>query len=159
MEDASILFTAARASLKPREILEEKPINPPHVSRRQGQPTIGIMPDKMAAFLDEMKSVRLRKTGRDLESSKSFSSGSSRPLSGSSSLSTPSSRAEEVSGVDNDVSFLSRSLVIPRSRNQAVPVSALAGPRVGDKRKRRGTMDGMLQDPHSKFVVHFRRSF
>jgi len=159
MEDASILFTAARASLKPRVTPEEKPINPPRVSRRQGQPTIGITPDKMAAFLDEMKSVRLRKTGRDLESSKSFSSGSSRPLSGSSSLSTPSSRVEEVSGLDNDVSFLSRSLVAPRFHNQVVPVSALAGPRVGDKRKRRDTLDVILQKPHGKFVIPFRHSF
>ena len=111
------------------------------------------MPDKMAAFLDEMKSVRLRKTGRDLESSKSFSSGSSRQLSGggSSSLSTSLSRVEEVSRVDSDVSFLTRSLVVPRSRNQVVP--APVGPRAGDKRKRRGTLDAVLQDPHGEFAI------
>ena len=40
----------------------ELPINPP---QRKGQPAIGIPPDKMAAFLNEMKTVRLRKVSEN----------------------------------------------------------------------------------------------
>jgi hypothetical protein len=38
----------------------ENPINP-LIGRRAGQPTVGLAADKMAAFLNEMKTVRLRK--------------------------------------------------------------------------------------------------
>ncbi|KAF8958337.1 hypothetical protein BDZ97DRAFT_1762219 [Flammula alnicola] len=53
------LFASARASLKQAP----PPIENPIVStRRPGIATVGLAPDKMAAFLIEMKTVRLRKT-------------------------------------------------------------------------------------------------
>ena len=58
------LFAKARASLKHTTPPEENPINPsayPSVAKRKGQPTIGISADKMAAFLNEMKTHRLRR--------------------------------------------------------------------------------------------------
>ncbi|KAJ7914882.1 hypothetical protein B0H13DRAFT_2001497 [Mycena leptocephala] len=73
-------FAAARASLKQTGALpDEAPINPILPTRRQGQPTIGVPPDKMAAFLAEMKTVRLRKTNTSKsvpEPSSSWRSGS-----------------------------------------------------------------------------------
>lgn len=56
----SQLFAAARASLKQAPTPVETPINP-LIGRRAGQPTVGLAADKMAAFLNEMKTVRLRK--------------------------------------------------------------------------------------------------
>ncbi|XP_006459210.1 hypothetical protein AGABI2DRAFT_116187 [Agaricus bisporus var. bisporus H97] len=127
-DDASILFTAARASLKHQPTPKEKPINPPHVSRRKGQPTIGVTPDKMAAFLHEMKSVRLRKTGRELDSSSSFSSGSG--------LSFNSTRTDESTSIGEDVSILPRSLTGPIPFRPTHSTS-----RTVNKPKRRDTLD------------------
>ena len=56
----SHLFVSARASLKQAPTPVENAINP-LIGRRAGQPTIGLAADKMAAFLNEMKTVRLRK--------------------------------------------------------------------------------------------------
>ena len=56
----SHLFASARASLKQAPAPVENPINP-LIGRRAGQPTVGLAADKMAAFLNEMKTVRLRK--------------------------------------------------------------------------------------------------
>ncbi|KAJ3861263.1 hypothetical protein EV359DRAFT_84491 [Lentinula novae-zelandiae] len=53
-------FAHARAALNHAPTPKEAPINPP---RRGGQPTVGVTADKMAAFLTEMKTVRLRKVG------------------------------------------------------------------------------------------------
>ena len=56
----SHLFASVRASLKQAPAPVENPINP-LIGRRAGQPTVGLTADKMAAFLNEMKTVRLRK--------------------------------------------------------------------------------------------------
>lgn len=58
-----MLFASARAALRHAPPPVELPINPPQ--RRKGQPAIGIPPDKMAAFLNEMKTVRLRKVSEN----------------------------------------------------------------------------------------------
>lgn len=58
--DPHSLFASARACLRHAPTPVENPINP-LPSRRTGMPTVGIAPDKMAAFLNEMKTVRLRK--------------------------------------------------------------------------------------------------
>ncbi|KAF9452335.1 hypothetical protein P691DRAFT_233327 [Macrolepiota fuliginosa MF-IS2] len=147
LDDAGILFTAARASLNHQPMPREKPINPPHISRRQGQPTVGVTPDKMAAFLHEMKSVRLRKTGQDLDLSGSFSSGSSRALSTGSNSFSKTSKSDERSRVDADVSFLSRSMIAPRPFRPAAPPPPTI-PRVGDKRKRKDTLGAISQVTH-----------
>ncbi|KAI0315559.1 hypothetical protein OF83DRAFT_1084879 [Amylostereum chailletii] len=59
--DPESLFAHARASLRHTGTPVEAPINPPALPKRKGQPTVNVPSDKMAAFLDEMKTVRLRK--------------------------------------------------------------------------------------------------
>ncbi|KAH6913209.1 hypothetical protein BKA70DRAFT_1558605 [Coprinopsis sp. MPI-PUGE-AT-0042] len=77
--DASTLFLSARAALKHSGTPKEKPI----ISRPGLGPAVGIGPlgpsgglgpDKMAAFLSEMKNVRLRKVGEKsfMNSERSF---------------------------------------------------------------------------------------
>ncbi|KAI0714425.1 hypothetical protein C8T65DRAFT_644282 [Cerioporus squamosus] len=57
-------LASARASLKPTAPPVEAPINSVGSrTRKTGQPTLNLSSDKMAAFLREMKSVRLRKVG------------------------------------------------------------------------------------------------
>ncbi|KAJ2921934.1 hypothetical protein H1R20_g15160, partial [Candolleomyces eurysporus] len=50
------VFASVRAALKHTTPPKEKPIN-----KLNGKPCIGVPPDKMAAFLTEMKTVRLKK--------------------------------------------------------------------------------------------------
>jgi len=78
MSDPQNLFASARASLNHAPTPVEQPI----VSlKRPGMPTIGIAPDKMAAFLTEMKTVRLRKISERQRSphSQSFSVSAATP--------------------------------------------------------------------------------
>ena len=59
-------LSSARAGLKHTALPVEAPINSayaPSRSKRTGQPTVKLGADKMVAFLSEMKSVKLRKTG------------------------------------------------------------------------------------------------
>ncbi|KAH9029878.1 hypothetical protein EDB85DRAFT_2147123 [Lactarius pseudohatsudake] len=59
---AELSFSDIRAHLRHTGTPVEAPINaPPTAKKRVGQPTIGVPADKMAAFLKEMKTVRLRK--------------------------------------------------------------------------------------------------
>ncbi|KIM84785.1 hypothetical protein PILCRDRAFT_817582 [Piloderma croceum F 1598] len=60
------LFANARAALKHTSQPVEQPINYGGLgarAKRTGQPTVNIAGEKMAAFLSEMKSVRLKKVG------------------------------------------------------------------------------------------------
>ena len=57
-------LTAARASLRPTSLPVEAPINPAvygSATRRSGVPTLHIPTEKMAAFLSEVKSAKLKK--------------------------------------------------------------------------------------------------
>jgi hypothetical protein len=60
---AQLSFSDVRAHLRHAGTPVEAPINSSFTAttKRVGQPTIGVPADKMAAFLKEMKSVRLRK--------------------------------------------------------------------------------------------------
>ncbi|KAH9930140.1 uncharacterized protein B0H18DRAFT_1084017 [Fomitopsis serialis] len=59
---ANSFLASARAHLKPTTPPIEAPINAAAGrTRRAGQPTVNVPSDKMAAFLKEMKTVRLRK--------------------------------------------------------------------------------------------------
>ncbi|KAL0067834.1 hypothetical protein AAF712_005002 [Marasmius tenuissimus] len=65
-----VLFASTRASLKHAGTPNEAPINRAYglgtsvnSGRRAGKPTVGLQPDKIADFLKEMKSVKLRKVG------------------------------------------------------------------------------------------------
>ncbi|KAI0071973.1 hypothetical protein K474DRAFT_1668391 [Panus rudis PR-1116 ss-1] len=85
-------LASARASLRPTSLPIEAPINPIYApgterTKRTGKPTVGVPSDKMAAFLTEIKSARLRRTGSantlngdqsraNLSMNGSFSSGS-----------------------------------------------------------------------------------
>lgn len=53
---------SARASLKPTAPPAEAPINAMPRTRRARQPTVNVPSDKMAAFLEEMKNAKLKKT-------------------------------------------------------------------------------------------------
>ncbi|KAJ3734200.1 hypothetical protein DFJ43DRAFT_1171257 [Lentinula guzmanii] len=79
ISDATAPFAHVRAALKHAPTPKEAPINPP---RRGGQPTVGVTADKMAAFLNEMKTVRLRKVGSQSSLGKSTSDTSRRETSG-----------------------------------------------------------------------------
>ncbi|KAJ3992611.1 hypothetical protein F5050DRAFT_892571 [Lentinula boryana] len=79
ISDATAPFAHVRAALKHAPTPKEAPINPP---RRGGQPTVGVTADKMAAFLNEMKTVRLRKVGSQSSLGKSTSDTSRRESSG-----------------------------------------------------------------------------
>lgn len=70
---ASSDFATARAHLKAAPPPTEAPINPP-TRGRKGQPSVGISADKMAAFLTEMKTVRLRKVPRDTSATREIPS-------------------------------------------------------------------------------------
>ena len=58
---AEVSFSDVRAHLRHAGTPVEAPINAPPRTKRVGQPTIGVPADKMAAFLKEMKTVRLKK--------------------------------------------------------------------------------------------------
>ncbi|KAH0833166.1 hypothetical protein J3R83DRAFT_12193 [Lanmaoa asiatica] len=61
------MFATARASLRHAMTPVEAPINNPGLSRtkRQGQPTVNVPSEKMAAFLHEVKTAKLRRVGSD----------------------------------------------------------------------------------------------
>lgn len=70
---ANSFLASARASLKPTAQPVEAPINvATSRTRRAGHPTVNVPTDKMAAFLNEMKTVRLRKVGTRDSDSKSM---------------------------------------------------------------------------------------
>ncbi|KAF8072131.1 hypothetical protein FPV67DRAFT_1651324 [Lyophyllum atratum] len=116
--DPGTLFASARAALKHAPTPVEAPINPPVPTRRKGQPAIGIAPDKMAAFLTEMKTVRLKKVSGNLPL----------PFSGNSSFSHESSSS---GSRIRDLPRRSMSSQVSNSRS-----TDAWDPRVGDKRKR-----------------------
>ncbi|KAL0574385.1 hypothetical protein V5O48_007560, partial [Marasmius crinis-equi] len=107
------LFASARASLKHAGTPNEAPINPAYglsssmSGRRAGKPTVGLQPDKMADFLKEMKTVRLRKVGvpgvEDRSMTSSLRSGDKDGGEFSFSFSSSTSRHESRAGDDADV--------------------------------------------------------
>ena len=58
---AELSFSDIRAHLRHTGTPVEAPINAPPTTKHVGKPTIGVPADKMAEFLKEMKTVRLRK--------------------------------------------------------------------------------------------------
>lgn len=97
------MFSDVRASLKHAGTPTEKPINPTaygSTSLRKGQPTINLGADKMAAFLIEMKTHRLRKVGGIQDHGPTPSS----------SRSQPAKRVREIGDAGN------RSEILPRGR-------------------------------------------
>lgn len=123
--DPDLLFASARAALKHAPTPSEAPINPPP-SRRQGQPCIGIAPDKIAAFLTEMKTVRLRKVSRQSASAEESSSAARVPHKTSfTTLSLRPTNLARASRVSNKYSDI-----------LSAPLPAGMDAHVGEKRKR-----------------------
>lgn len=57
------MFATARASLRHAMTPVEASINNPTRTKRQGQPTVNVPSEKMAAFLHEIKTAKLRRVG------------------------------------------------------------------------------------------------
>jgi len=115
----------------------EKPINPLNASttRRQGMPAIGIPADKMAAFLNEMKTVRLRKVSQPQDGNSSFQSTSSGNRSADMSISELSSlRFLNTSRPESTVPRSSTSFRSSTSSGQSRSNGSQSV--LGDKRKR-----------------------
>jgi len=140
------LFASARASLKQAPPPIENPINPLVSTRRPGIATIGIAPDKMASFLKEMKTVRLRKVSE---------------RSGSMGAESSFSSAANTSGVDLSSLRRSGSIQHPEFSLPSTSRNILSGnhsmseidTRIGDKRKRAAS--GYHEDPRKHFWTLF----
>ncbi|KAF9223604.1 hypothetical protein BS17DRAFT_108129 [Gyrodon lividus] len=118
------MFATARASLRHTTTPVEAPINPSiGRTKRQGQPTVNVPSEKMAAFLNEMKTVKLRKVGMGADAL------------GSERASGPSGLSKSVSGTSSTASTgptrpIAQELLRRRSlANLRVPIgSSLAAP-------------------------------
>ncbi|KAK2463494.1 hypothetical protein APHAL10511_004580 [Amanita phalloides] len=127
--DPLSLIASARAALKRAPTPVEVPINPCMSTKRQGLPAIGVPPDKMAAFLNELKNVRLRKVRQSSKQASSMAN-----VSANSSVSTdshlsfgdPSALSDRI-GVNSTLST---------SANPAFNFIDLSSVRAGSKRKR-----------------------
>ncbi|KAL4066823.1 hypothetical protein V8B97DRAFT_1867968 [Scleroderma yunnanense] len=97
--DQSTLFAGARAALRHTSPPREAPLNPVGTKRqRQGQPTVNVPTEKMAAFLNEIKTVRLRKVGTGTGTEGGAGVTAELPLSQSSNLSKSTSALSWASG-------------------------------------------------------------
>ncbi|KAJ7583611.1 hypothetical protein C8J56DRAFT_954517 [Mycena floridula] len=123
-------FSSARAALKHGPSPAEAPINPP-VVRRQGQPTFGVPADKMAAFLTEMKTKRLRKVSETAAGPRDFPTRSTSVESRFSSSSVPATSqglTKRIQSLYTSSTALSRSTGKFRAPDENT--------RTGEKRKR-----------------------
>ncbi|KAF8558104.1 hypothetical protein OG21DRAFT_1286076 [Imleria badia] len=139
------MFATARASLRHAMTPVEAPINNPGLrTKRQGQPTVNVPSEKMAAFLHEIKTAKLRKVGSGANAM--GGDGVAGPSGLSKSVSVTSSSASTGPAKLSAKELLRRrslaSLRVPIGSSLAapVPLSTLAtskGPevRVGQKRK------------------------
>ncbi|KAJ3815173.1 hypothetical protein F5876DRAFT_72311 [Lentinula aff. lateritia] len=114
-------FAHARAALNHAPTPKEVPINPP---RRGGQPTVGVTADKMAAFLTEMKTVRLRKIGSQSTLGKSTGNFSRRD-----SFGNDNSRRDSFDDLNLERSRLSISDL--RTTKEILDIRTQHGPSVG----------------------------
>ncbi|KAH7873868.1 uncharacterized protein C8R40DRAFT_362991 [Lentinula edodes] len=114
-------FAHARAALNHAPTPKEAPINPP---RRGGQPTVGVTADKMAAFLTEMKTVRLRKVGSQSTLGKSTGN-----LSRRDSFGNDNSRRDSFDDLNIERSRLSISDL--RTTKEILDIRTQHGPSVG----------------------------
>lgn len=163
------MFADTRASLRHTATPIEKPINPAAyggaASKRKGQPTINVGADKMAAFLTEMKTHRLRKVG-SRDGSFVVPALPSRPA----------ERAREVGDIGNKSEVLSRpraddvgnrseallrpnrSFGVPLPRQKIVPDddrAVLTQAQAGIKRKRAEDLAGEPQSSLRKCITLF----
>ncbi|OCB85286.1 hypothetical protein A7U60_g7591 [Sanghuangporus baumii] len=130
-------FANVRASLRHAGPPVEKPINPavyggPAV--RKGQPTINLDADRMTAFLNELKTHRLRRVG----------------ATGNESRSQPAIRAREVGDVGNRTEFAIRPREIEEVGNQSEflprPNRSFTVPMLKDYRRANATIPKQVAD-------------
>ncbi|KAG6334109.1 hypothetical protein ID866_4971, partial [Astraeus odoratus] len=90
--DPNSLFASARAALRHTSPPAEAPINASvsgrMVTKKQRQPTVNVPTEKMAAFLNELKTVRLRKVGSGVGTGTGVSAAEETPISSNLSKST-----------------------------------------------------------------------
>ncbi|KAG8213157.1 hypothetical protein J3R82DRAFT_11565 [Butyriboletus roseoflavus] len=139
------MFASARASLRHAMTPVEAPINNPGLTKtkRHGQPTVNVPSEKMAAFLHEIKTAKLRRVGSGTNAM--GGDGAAGPSGLSKSVSVTSSASTGPSKLSAKELLRRRSLAslrvpIGSSLAAPVPLSALATPkepevRVGQKRK------------------------
>ncbi|KAH8831412.1 hypothetical protein DL96DRAFT_1587697 [Flagelloscypha sp. PMI_526] len=122
------LFTDARAALKHSGPPKEAPINPPLITgRRPGLPSVGLPPDKVAAFLNEMKTVRLRKVSHGTPL---WSSSTSRPA-------PPSIGSQSFALGEGNAAILRKlQLNASASSSSRTGSHTITDIRIGEKRKR-----------------------
>ena len=127
--DSDTLFTSARAALKAIVLPTEAPINPAISNRtkRQGQPTVNVPSDKMAAFLNEIKTVKLRRVGAEGSLSRLSRSASSGGLARNASASASGLPRGSVNGP---------SVTKCGSTSSREQEAQEQGIRIGEKRKR-----------------------
>ncbi|KAI1797456.1 hypothetical protein LXA43DRAFT_416344 [Ganoderma leucocontextum] len=139
-------LASARASLKHTAPPVEAPINAVAYggarTRKAGQPTVNVPSDKMAAFLREMKSVRLRRVGGPTGSM-------GPPL-------FPSSAAGDIAGEAraSEVSEARRAAVLG---DTSFDTGVAARIFIGEKRKR-DTVEEITAGPSKRRVTTFIRS-
>ncbi|KAI0663720.1 hypothetical protein C8Q70DRAFT_906152 [Cubamyces menziesii] len=123
-------LASARASLKPTAPPVEAPINTAYSgarAKKAGIPTVNVPSDKMAAFLREMKNVRLRRVGG---------------LTGNASMGPPMSTAGDVAadtGVSDrsmDAGRMSRARMAATLGERSFDLGVAARLEIGQKRKR-----------------------
>lgn len=139
------MFATARASLRHAMTPVEAPINNPGLNKtkRYGQPTVNVPSEKMAVFLHEIKTAKLRRVGSGANAT--GGDGAAGPSGLSKSFSATSSASTGPFKLSTKELLRRRSLAslrVPIGSSLAAPVppSALATPkepevRVGQKRK------------------------
>ncbi|KAI6147003.1 hypothetical protein EDD17DRAFT_80378 [Pisolithus thermaeus] len=99
LSNPDALFASARAALRHTSHPVEAPINHSVSGRkRQGKPTVNVPSEQMAAFLNEIKTVRLRKVGTTPASITGIATTSTRQVPESSTLSKSTSALSWASG-------------------------------------------------------------
>ncbi|KAK1222825.1 hypothetical protein PQX77_014247 [Marasmius sp. AFHP31] len=140
------LFASTRASLKHAGTPNEAPINRAYglgtsvnSGKRAGKPTVGLQPDKIADFLKEMKSVKLRKVGIPGLGDQSLSSSLRRGDGDGGEFSfsfSSSSRRDSGAGNSSWQSDMDHILAGSSSRSREKEKEPLSEVSVGKKRKR-----------------------
>ncbi|KAL5503911.1 hypothetical protein ACEPAH_7982 [Sanghuangporus vaninii] len=161
-------FANVRASLRHAGPPVEKPINPavyggPAV--RKGQPTINLDADRMTAFLNELKTHRLRRVGASRNENRSQPAIRAREVGDVGNRTEFAIRPREIEEVGNQSEFLprpNRSFTVPmlkdyRRANATIPKrvadASETDTRVGEKRKHAESSHEAAQESMRMFLM------
>ncbi|KAI0636197.1 hypothetical protein C8Q77DRAFT_1208038 [Trametes polyzona] len=147
-------LASARASLKRTDPPVEAPINSAAYggarTKKAGHPTVNVPSDKMAAFLREMKNVRLRRVAG---------------LTGNTSMGPPASAATSVASEVGELSRSTSGTGMSRARMAATlgersfDLGVAASLEIGAKRKRDALEDSSVGPPHKRRETAASRRF